>query len=124
MLGGPLMQGAWRIRVTPAPCTERRDVPPARRIRAGLPTFRLGALLDSRGPQVRAAVARPRPERAVGGVYRPGTERRSRHFGAVPPERFDAFVWFAETTAVTSLPDAGRARGSDTSPSAREEKAP
>jgi hypothetical protein len=34
----------------------------------------------------------------------------------VLPEQFDAFVWFAETTAVTPLAEAGRATGADTFP--------
>lgn len=75
------------------------------------------ALLDLRGrAEVRAALARPRLERAVGVVYRPDSERRSHYFDAVLPEQFDAFVWFAETTAVTPLAEAGRARGADTFP--------
>ena len=43
-------------------------------------------------------------------VYRPGTERRSHYFDAVLPEQFEASVWFAETTAVTPLAEAGRAQ--------------
>jgi erythromycin esterase-like protein len=75
------------------------------------------ALLDLRGPRdMRAALARPRLERAIGVVYRPDTERQSHYFEAVLPEQFDAFVWFAETTAVTPLAHAGRAHGADTFP--------
>jgi erythromycin esterase-like protein len=75
------------------------------------------ALLDLRGRAgVRAALARPRLERAIGVAYRPDTERQSHYFDAVLPEQFDAFVWFAETTAVTPLAEAGRARGADTFP--------
>ncbi len=75
---------------------------------SGLPR----ALLDLRGRDVRAALARPRPERAIGVVYRPDTERRSHYFEAVLPEQFDAFAWFAETAAVTPLVEAaGRAQG-------------
>jgi erythromycin esterase-like protein len=70
------------------------------------------ALLDLRGPRdMRAALARPRLERAIGVVYRPDTERQSHYFEAVLPEQFDAFVWFAETAAVTPLADAGRGQG-------------
>jgi erythromycin esterase-like protein len=75
------------------------------------------ALLDLRGPgDLRAALTEPRLERAIGVVYRPDTERRSHYFDAVLPEQFDAFVWFAETTAVAPLAEAGRAEGADTSP--------
>ncbi len=79
---------------------------------SGLPR----ALLDLRRQEVRAALARPRLERAIGVVYRPETERRSHYFDAVLPEQFDAFAWFAETTAVTPLAEAGRAEGADTFP--------
>ena len=74
------------------------------------------ALLDLRGREVREALAGPRLERAIGVVYRPDTERRSHYFDAVLPEQFDAFVWFAETTAVAPLAEAGRAEGADTFP--------
>ena len=81
---------------------------------SGLPS----ALLDLRGlGEVREALARPRLERAIGVVYRPGTERQSHYFDAVLPEQFDAFVWFDETAAVTPLAEAGRAEGgADTFP--------
>ncbi len=75
------------------------------------------ALLDLRGPgDLRAALTEPRLERAIGVVYRPDTERRSHYFEAVLPEQFDAFVWFAETTAVTPLAEAGPAREPNTFP--------
>ena len=80
---------------------------------SGLPA----GLLDMRGRgEVRAALARPRLERAIGVVYRPDTERQSHYFEAVLPEQFDAFVWFAETAAVTPLVEAGRAERADTFP--------
>jgi erythromycin esterase-like protein len=59
------------------------------------------ALLDLRRPELRNALAEPRLERAIGVIYRPETERRSHWFEAVLPEQFDAFLWFAETRAVT-----------------------
>ena len=65
---------------------------------------------------MRAALARPRLERAIGVIYRPDTERQSHYFEAVLPEQFDAFVWFAETKAVTPLAEAGPAQGADTFP--------
>ena len=75
------------------------------------------ALLDLRGPRdMRAALARPRLERAIGVVYRPDTERQNHYFEAVLPEQFDAFVWFAETTAVAPLAEADRAEGADAFP--------
>ena len=65
------------------------------------------SLTDLRGPrarELREAWAHPYLERAIGVVYRPDTERTSHYFEAVLPEQFDAFVWFAETSAVTPLP--------------------
>jgi erythromycin esterase-like protein len=61
------------------------------------------ALLDLRRPELRAALERPRLERAIGVIYRPETERSSHYFEAVLPDQFDAFAWFAETHAVTPL---------------------
>lgn len=52
---------------------------------------------------LRAALAQTRLERAVGVVYRPQTERPSHYFEAVLAEQFDAWLWFAETRAVTPL---------------------
>ena len=45
----------------------------------------------------------PLLERAIGVVYRPQSEFLSHYFEAVMAEQFDAFVWFAETRAVTPL---------------------
>ncbi len=61
-------------------------------------------LADPRQGDLRAALARPRLERAIGVVYRPETELYSHYFEAVLPEQFDAYVWFEETGAVTPLP--------------------
>ena len=72
--------------------------------------------MDLHGRGVREALAAPWPERAIGVGYRPDTERRSHYFEAVLPEQFDAFVWFAETAAVTPLAEAGRALGADSFP--------
>ncbi len=52
---------------------------------------------------LRAALAHPRLERAIGVIYRPETERYSHYFEAVLADQFDAFVWFEETRAVTPL---------------------
>ena len=60
--------------------------------------------------ELREALSAPRLERAIGVVYRPGTERKSNYFKAVLPDQFDAFVWFEETRPVTPLP-AGRPHG-------------
>jgi len=79
---------------------------------AGLPR----AMLDLRGQDIREGLAQPRLERAIGVIYRPETERRSHYFDAVLAEQFDAFVWFAETGAVTPLAPAGPAAPAETFP--------
>ena len=71
------------------------------------------ALADwRRKPHGEPAIALREPllERAIGVVYRPDTEFLSHYFEAVLAEQFDAYVWFEETHAVTSLPT-GRPHG-------------
>jgi erythromycin esterase-like protein len=80
--------------------------------RAHAPPRSLTDLRPAVAPELRAALARPRLERAIGVIYRPATERQSHYFEAVLPEQFDAFVWFDETRAVTPLP--GSEEGGDT----------
>jgi protein-L-isoaspartate(D-aspartate) O-methyltransferase len=63
-------------------------------------------LLDMRQGVNEAAVEglmEPRLERFIGVIYRPETERWSHYAQAVLPNQFDAWVWFDETRAVTSL---------------------
>ena len=55
-------------------------------------------------PELRAGSADPRLERAIGVIYRPETELASHYFDASLPQQFDAYLWFAETRAVTPLP--------------------
>jgi erythromycin esterase-like protein len=75
-------------------------------------------LLDLRGaaPQVREALMEPRLERFIGVIYRPETERWSHYAQAVLPEQFDAWVWFDETSAVTSTAGGNRGGEDDTYP--------
>jgi len=64
------------------------------------------SLTDWRPParrELREALSTPRLERAIGVVYRPDTEFLSHYFKAVLAEQFDAFVWFEQTRAITSL---------------------
>ncbi len=82
--------------------------------RAHAPARSLVDLRPSAQPGLRAALARPRLERAIGVIYRPETERQSHYFEAVLPEQFDAVAWFAATTAVTPLP--GEEAGGDAAP--------
>lgn len=52
---------------------------------------------------LREAVSDRRLERAIGVIYRPQTERQSHYFDATLSEQFDAWLWFAETRAITAL---------------------
>jgi erythromycin esterase-like protein len=52
---------------------------------------------------VRAALNAARLERAIGGIYRPETERVSHYFRADMPRQFDAVYHFDETKAVEPL---------------------
>jgi erythromycin esterase-like protein len=49
------------------------------------------------------ALRRERLERFIGVIYRPETELTSHYMDAALAEQFDAYVWFAETRAVTPL---------------------
>jgi erythromycin esterase-like protein len=66
----------------------------------GVPAFLL--LMRGGGPHVEA-LARPRPERAVGVVYLPATERRSHYFQARLSKQFDAVIHWDTTTALEPL---------------------
>ena len=68
---------------------------------AGVPNFLL--LMRGGGPHVEA-LARPRPERAVGVIYLPATERRSHYFQARLSKQFDAVIHWDVTAAVEPLP--------------------
>lgn len=64
------------------------------------------SLTDWRGAargDLRQALAGTRLQRAIGVIYRPRYERLSHYFDAVLAEQYDAWLWFAETTAVTPL---------------------
>ncbi|TPK72708.1 protein-L-isoaspartate(D-aspartate) O-methyltransferase [Mesorhizobium sp. B2-4-18] len=67
---------------------------------SGKPSF----LLDfERHGQLGADLAAPRPERYIGVIYRPETERLSHYMDSSVSRQFDAFVWFDRTSAVTPL---------------------
>jgi protein-L-isoaspartate(D-aspartate) O-methyltransferase len=66
---------------------------------SAVPAFLL-ALRDPRRPEIRAELAPPRLERAIGVVYRPESELQSHYFRASLPLQFDEWIWFAETDAV------------------------
>jgi erythromycin esterase-like protein len=76
-------------------------------------------LLDftrDRNIAVRRRLQEPRLERFIGVIYRPETELVSHYAEASLPQQFDAFVWFDETTAVTSLPARQKAGMPETYP--------
>jgi protein-L-isoaspartate(D-aspartate) O-methyltransferase len=76
---------------------------------SGLPAFLLHLRAPER-PDVRDELMPPRLERAIGVVYRPGTELQSHYFHAVLPRQFDEYVWLDETRAVRPITEA-EARG-------------
>jgi protein-L-isoaspartate(D-aspartate) O-methyltransferase len=51
---------------------------------------------------VRAELAEPLLERAIGVIYRPETELLSHYFQAELSRQFDAWIWFTETEAVAA----------------------
>ena len=51
---------------------------------------------------IRAALAEPLLERAIGVIYRPETELLSHYFQAELSRQFDAWIWFTETHAVAA----------------------
>ena len=59
-------------------------------------------------PSVAAALAGPRPERAIGVIYRPETERASHYFTAQLPRQFSAVVHVDRTHALEPLDRWGR----------------
>jgi erythromycin esterase-like protein len=98
----PATRGARRWR----PCRCRRAGPtrsrtssprPRRRVPVGVPAVRPAA----------GRAGRPLVQRAIGVVYRPERERLGNYVPTVLGDRYDAFLWFDETRAVTPLP-AGR----------------
>ncbi len=68
---------------------------------ANIPAF----LLET-GPgqkeHIRAELAEPLLERAIGVIYRPETELLSHYFQAELSRQFDAWIWFEETRAVAA----------------------
>jgi protein-L-isoaspartate(D-aspartate) O-methyltransferase len=51
---------------------------------------------------IRAELAEPLLERAIGVIYRPETELLSHYFQAELSKQFDAWIWFEETRAVAA----------------------
>jgi len=65
----------------------------------GLPSF----LLRLSTPELASVLAGPRPERAIGVIYRPETERASHYFSARLPKQFDLVVHVDRTRALEPL---------------------
>ena len=73
-------------------------------------------LREGRSAAARDALMKPRLERFLGVIYRPGTERWSHYSEAILPRQLDAYVWFDETSAVTPLPTEQIAGAEETCP--------
>jgi len=63
-------------------------------------------LLDLRAPDLKRVLHAKRPQRAIGVLYLPETERISHYFEASLPDQFDAFVFLEKTGPVTPVTDA------------------
>jgi protein-L-isoaspartate(D-aspartate) O-methyltransferase len=66
-------------------------------------------LTKAKNPQLAAALAARRLERAIGVVYRPENERLSHYFDASLSHQFDEWIWIDETSAVRPLTTQQRA---------------
>jgi protein-L-isoaspartate(D-aspartate) O-methyltransferase len=69
---------------------------------AGVGAFLL-PLREPAREDMRAELAPPRLERAVGVIYRPDTELQSHYFQASLPHQFDEYIWVDETRAVRPI---------------------
>jgi protein-L-isoaspartate(D-aspartate) O-methyltransferase len=82
--------------------------------------LRIGRLILPMRPghefDVITGLAEPRPERAIGVIYRPESELASRYFEAELPRQFDESVRIDRTRAVTPLPARREPGLPDTSP--------
>ena len=67
---------------------------------AGIPAF---ALIFAPGGPLAAALDAARPERAIGVIYRPRTERESHYFHARLPGQFDVVLHYDHTRALEPL---------------------
>jgi protein-L-isoaspartate(D-aspartate) O-methyltransferase len=77
--------------------------------RSEVPAFLLH-LRDPERVELREELAEPRLERAIGVVYRPEVELHSHYFQSSLSLRFDEYIWFDDTCAVTPL-EPGEVRG-------------
>ena len=69
-------------------------------------------LLDfERNDMVADALRSPRPERYIGVIYCPETERLSHYMDSSLSKQFDAFVWFDRTSPVAAFDHATTASG-------------
>lgn len=67
---------------------------------SGKPSF----LLDfGRNDALSKALETPRPERYIGVIYRPQSERLSHYMDSSVSQQFDAFAWFDRTSPVEAL---------------------
>ena len=64
-----------------------------------IPSFTIH-LREPRRAELVQELAEPRLERAIGVIYRPGTELQSHYFRASLPSQFDEYIWFDNTNSV------------------------
>jgi len=77
---------------------------------SGRPAF----LLEfGRNPAIASALRNPRPQRYIGVIYRPETERLSHYMDSSVSRQFDAFAWFDRTSPVEPL-DTGQQPSGET----------
>lgn len=62
-----------------------------------------GTFLLERGVALAEVLRTPRPERYIGVIYRPETERLSHYMASSLSRQFDVFVWFDKTSLVIPL---------------------
>ena len=98
-------------RVRPA----RDDSYEGRSREADIPAFFLETG-PSQKEDIRAELAEPLLERAIGVIYRPETELLSHYFQAELSRQFDAWIWFTETSAVAARQTAYAAGPDETYP--------
>jgi protein-L-isoaspartate(D-aspartate) O-methyltransferase len=75
----------------------RRDEPVCHASRVG------SVLLGFHGEALRSELMKPRPERAIGAIYRPETDRASLSVAAHPTRQLDEYVWLDESHALRPL---------------------
>lgn len=72
--------------------------------------------MDGLGADLQKEMENTFLQRAIGVIYRPGTERISHYFETMPAQQFDDYIWFRKTHAVTPLPHIPETGAAETYP--------